>query len=61
MTGNGRSEASRRAIPDATVVRLPLYLRALVSIADSGDATAARTLIHDHITGYYAEAGLARA
>ncbi len=23
--------------------------------------TTARTLIHDHITGYYAEAGLARA
>ena len=39
MTGNGRAETPRRAIPDATVARLPLYLRALVTIADTGDAT----------------------
>ena len=36
MTGNGRiPETAEAAIPDATVARLPLYLRALVSIADT--------------------------
>ena len=45
MSGNGRSEAPRRAIPDATVARLPLYLRALVSIADTGDATVSSEIL----------------
>jgi hypothetical protein len=31
-----------------------------VEAVDSGDSVAARRLVHDHITGYYAEAGLAR-
>jgi GntR family transcriptional repressor for pyruvate dehydrogenase complex len=35
--------------------------RAILDAIDTGDAISARTLIHDHITGYYAEAGLARA
>ena len=47
MTGNGRSDAPRRAIPDATVARLPLYLRALVSIADAGDATVSSDTLAD--------------
>jgi redox-sensing transcriptional repressor len=37
--GSKRDDVVRRAIPDATVARLPLYLRALVSLADEGDAT----------------------
>ena len=28
--------AERRGIPDATVARLPLYLRVLIDLADSG-------------------------
>ena len=34
---------------------------AILDAVDAGDADRARTLIHDHITGYYAEAGLARS
>jgi redox-sensing transcriptional repressor len=37
--GSKNDDAVRRAIPEATVARLPLYLRALVAIADTGDAT----------------------
>ena len=40
--------------------RLRSEHHAILDAIDSGDAIAARTLIHDHITGYYAEAGLAR-
>jgi redox-sensing transcriptional repressor len=47
VTGNGRSDAPRRVIPDATVARLPLYLRALVSIADAGDATVSSDTLAD--------------
>lgn len=45
---------------DATAGRLRYEHHAIVDAVDAGDAAAARTLIHDHITGYYAEAGLAR-
>jgi redox-sensing transcriptional repressor len=34
-----RSKRPRRKIPDATVARLPLYLRSLVDIADGGATT----------------------
>jgi redox-sensing transcriptional repressor len=34
-----------RPIPEATVGRLPLYLRALVEIAESGDATASSDVL----------------
>jgi DNA-binding FadR family transcriptional regulator len=44
----------------ATADRLRREHRALVEAVDSGDSVAARRLVHDHITGYYAEAGLAR-
>jgi DNA-binding FadR family transcriptional regulator len=55
--------AGAEQIPDwdATVTRLRSEHRAIVAAVDAGDAIAARTLIHDHITGYYAEAGLSRA
>jgi GntR family transcriptional repressor for pyruvate dehydrogenase complex len=54
--------AGARRIPDwsATATRLRAEHRAILDAIDSGDATDARTRIHDHITGYYAEAGLAR-
>ncbi len=45
---------------DATVDRLRDEHRAILDAVDAGDAATARTLIHDHITGYYAGAGLAR-
>ena len=54
--------AGAEQIPDwdAAATRLRSEHHAILDAIDSGDATAARTLIHDHITGYYAEAGLAR-
>ena len=55
------ADKSERGIPEATVARLPVYLRALVTLADRGIATcssealaaAARTLVdgvHDSAT-----------
>jgi redox-sensing transcriptional repressor len=38
VTGTRRS-TPRREIPDATVARLPVYLRALVALVDAGEAT----------------------
>ncbi|WP_240642417.1 FadR/GntR family transcriptional regulator [Microbacterium sulfonylureivorans] len=46
---------------DAAASRLRAEHRTILDAVDAGDAGRARTLIHDHITGYYAEAGLARA
>lgn len=43
---------------DAMTARLRTEHRAIVVAIDAGDADAARTLIHDHITGYYTAAGL---
>ncbi len=45
---------------DAAADRLRREHRSIVDAVDAGDAGRARTLVHDHITGYYAEAGLAR-
>ncbi|WP_169581344.1 FadR/GntR family transcriptional regulator [Microbacterium thalassium] len=45
---------------DATADRLRQEHRAILDAVEAGAASDARTLIHDHITGYYAEAGLAR-
>jgi DNA-binding FadR family transcriptional regulator len=45
---------------DATAARLRDEHAAILDAVDAGDPATARTLIHDHITGYYAEAGLAR-
>lgn len=53
--------AERIADWDAAAHRLRHEHRAVLDAVDRGDAEAARTLIHDHITGYYAHAGLARS
>lgn len=45
---------------DATAARLRDEHRAILTAVDAGNAPLARTLVHDHITGYYAHAGLAR-
>ncbi|GAA1995155.1 FadR/GntR family transcriptional regulator [Microbacterium pumilum] len=46
---------------DAAATRLRREHRAILAAIDAGDAVRARTLIHQHITDYYAQAGLARA
>lgn len=43
---------------DAMAARLRAEHREIVAAIDEGDADAARTLVHDHITGYYTVAGL---
>lgn len=45
---------------DATATRLRHEHRAILAAVEDGDAALAGALIHDHISGYYAEAGLAR-
>ncbi|SFS16344.1 DNA-binding transcriptional regulator, FadR family [Microbacterium sp. cf046] len=52
--------AERIADWDATAGQLRSEHRAILAAVDSGESAAARTIIHDHITGYYAAAGLAR-
>ncbi|MET0672878.1 MAG: FCD domain-containing protein [Microbacterium pygmaeum] len=54
--------AGAERIPDwdAASTRLRAEHSAILDAVEAGDAPAARTLIHDHITGYYADAGLAR-
>ncbi len=39
--------------------RLRREHHAILDAIDSGDAPTARRLVHDHIAGYYADAGLA--
>ena len=46
---------------DAAAERLRREHHAILDAVDAGDAGRARTLVHDHIVGYYASAGLARA
>lgn len=48
------------ALPDwaATVTRLRHEHRAIVTAIETADVALARTRIHDHITGYYAESHL---
>ncbi|MET0812073.1 MAG: FCD domain-containing protein [Microbacterium sp.] len=55
-----QSGAERIPDWDATAARLRAEHRALLAAVDAGDSALARTLVHSHITGYYAEAGLAR-
>ncbi|HEY6801390.1 MAG TPA: FCD domain-containing protein, partial [Agromyces sp.] len=52
--------AARISDWDAAAARLRIEHRRILDAIDAGDAAAAVTLLHDHITGYYAEAGLAR-
>ena len=55
-------QAGAAVLPDwdATAARLRREHRAILEAVDTGEAALARALIHDHITDYYAEAGLAR-
>jgi DNA-binding FadR family transcriptional regulator len=46
---------------DATAQRLRHEHRGIVAAVERGDAATARRLIQDHITGYYAQTGLAAA
>lgn len=46
---------------DATAARLRREHHAILDAVEAGDSDLARTLVHDHITGYYAQAGLARS
>lgn len=52
--------AERIADWDATAARLRAEHRAIVSAVDAKDAARAGALVRDHISGYYAHAGLAR-
>ena len=45
---------------DAAAARLRSEHHDLIRAIDAGDAAEARTLIHDHISGFYAAAGLTR-
>lgn len=56
-------QAGAARIPDwdATAARLRREHRAILDAVDAGDAALARTLVGEHIAGYYAEAGLSRA
>ena len=45
---------------DATASRLRREHRAILDALDAGDTDRARRLVTDHISGYYADAGLAR-
>ncbi len=45
---------------DAEAVRLRHEHRAILDAVDAGEPARARALLHDHITGYYADADLAR-
>jgi len=45
---------------DAAAARLRREHHAILDAVDAGDPALARTLVHDHIVGYYAAAGLAR-
>lgn len=52
--------AERIADWDATSARLRREHREILDAVDAGDADRARRLVTDHISGYYAHAGLAR-
>lgn len=54
--------AGAEKIPDwaGTATRLRAEHRAILDAVEAGEAGAAHTLIHDHISGYYAQAGLSR-
>jgi len=61
IEGYVRSGAERFADWDAEAARLRAEHGAILDAVDAGDPGRAAQLIRDHITGYYAEAGLARA
>jgi redox-sensing transcriptional repressor len=45
VTGTRRPSPTRREIPEATVARLPVYLRALVGLVDAGETTVSSELL----------------
>jgi redox-sensing transcriptional repressor len=45
VTGTRRPPSTRREIPEATVARLPVYLRALVGLVDAGEATVSSEIL----------------
>lgn len=45
---------------DAATTRLRAEHHQLINAIDAGEADLARTLVHDHIVGYYAAAGMPR-
>ncbi len=53
-------QAGAAAVPDwsAMSARLRAEHRGLIAAIEAGDADAARDLVHDHITGYYAATGV---
>jgi DNA-binding FadR family transcriptional regulator len=53
--------AARIAEWDAAAARLRREHHAILDAVDNGDGARARTLVHDHIAGYYEAAGLAPA
>ena len=56
-----RAGIERIADWDAEADRLRREHRAILAAIDAGDPAHARTLVHDHITGYYFDADLSRA
>jgi GntR family transcriptional regulator, transcriptional repressor for pyruvate dehydrogenase complex len=55
-----REGAARIADWDAETAQLRAEHRGILQAIDAGESDLARTLVHDHITGYYAAAGLTR-
>ena len=43
---SARTTDSARDIPEATVARLPVYLRALTTLVEQGTTTCSLSLIH---------------
>jgi GntR family transcriptional regulator, transcriptional repressor for pyruvate dehydrogenase complex len=54
IEGYTSATAARLTDRDAVFARLREEHRAILAAVEAGDANRARTLIHDHITGYYA-------
>jgi len=60
IEGYVRAGAEKVADWDALAVTLRQEHHRILEAIDAGDADAARTLVHDHIVGYYATTGLSR-
>ena len=60
IEGYVRAGAEKVADWDAVAVTLRHEHHRILEAIDAGDAEAARTLVHDHIVGYYAATGLSR-
>ena len=60
IEGYVRAGAEKVADWDAVAVTLRQEHHRILEAIDAGDADAARTLVHDHIVGYYATTGLSR-